>query len=182
VRQKFCRKIYDENTEKSSVCLVFFSPNRSVTYISPDNFNPIQRPTQTPTHHHYSLGHLAKTTQKKQRLPNCPTVSPGHYSGNCTDNYKSPIWVIQQAFWHNSFDITVRPDTFTLTEHSPRRQHVQSGNKYKHHHIEQFGSASPISYVLSSYYTRTEEIKRNAAILEVSPPLLLRLICADRPS
>ena len=136
--------------KKSSVCLVFFT-NRSVTYISPDNSNPIQRPTQTPTHHHYSLG-----------LPNCPTVSPGHYSGNCTNNYKSSIWVIQQAFWHNSFDITVRPDTFTRTEHSPRRQHVQSGNQYKHHHIEQFGSASPISYVLSSYYTRTEAIKCNA--------------------
>jgi len=156
--------------KKSSVCLVFF-PNRSVTYISPDNSNPIQRPTQTPTHHHYSLG-----------LPNCPTVSPGHYSGNCTNNYKSP-----SGSYNRPFDITVLTSRYDLILllalnilHDDNT--YNQATNIKHHHIEQFGSASPISYVLSSYYTRTEAIKRNAAILKVSPPLLPRLICADRPS
>ena len=163
--------------KKSSVCLVFF-PNRSVTYISPDNSNPIQRPTQTPTHHHYSLGHLAKTTQKKTAPAQLPYCLSRTLFRNCTNNYKYH----PSGSYNRPFGITVltsRYDLillFALNILHDDNTYNQATN-IKHHHIEQFGSASPISYVLSSYYTRTEAIKRNAAILKVSPPLL-----PDRPS
>ena len=171
--------------KKSSVCLVFFS---FFSQSECDIYQPRQLQSNTKTDPNANSPPLltwALGQDNTKKNSACPTALL-----SLQDIIPETVQIIinhPSGSYNRPFGITVltsRYDLillFALNILHDDNTYNQATN-IKHHHIEQFGSASPISYVLSSYYTRTEAIKRKAAILKVPPPLLPRLICADRPS